>query len=85
MPKNTYKYSAGVLILGKENVYEYIKNILMISKLQIVSIGSGNGVIESEIEEKFKINIICIDPTPLSWSLSNTKIDCLIMKQQLNY
>jgi hypothetical protein len=68
--KNTYKYSTGVVLLGKENVYEYIKNILKISNLEIVSVGSGNGIIEKNIEEKFNIKMICIDPTPLLWSLS---------------
>lgn len=67
--KNIHKYSAGVLILGRPNIYEYIKNLINMSKLQIISIGSGNGAIENDIEKKFGINIICIDPSPLSWSI----------------
>jgi hypothetical protein len=87
MDTNCHKYSTGVLLLGTGNVYEYIKNLLQISKLPLISIGSGNGVIERKIEEKFKINVICIDPTPLSWSLSvseNKLPDYLTMDELIN-
>ena len=67
---NSHKYSTGVLVLGTENIYEYIGKLLSLSELPLVSIGSGNGVIEYNIEKKFSIKIICVDPMPLSWSLS---------------
>lgn len=70
IPKNQHKYSTGVLLLGPGNIEEYLKKVGQISSFPIISIGSGNGVIEKEIEESLGIEIICVDPTPLSWSLS---------------
>lgn len=70
MDKNCHKYSTGVLLLGTGNIFEYFRNLLMVSKLPIISVGSGNGIIEQDIEKEFNIKIICIDPTPLSWSFS---------------
>lgn len=69
-PKNPHKYSTGILVLGVGNMHEYVKNLLQISNLKLISVGSGNGVIEKNLEQKFEIEIICIDPTPLAWSLS---------------
>lgn len=73
IPKNQHVYSTGVLLLGPENVHEYIRNVCVVSKLPIISVGSGNGVIERELESAFGIQIICVDPTPLSWSMEHAK------------
>lgn len=72
IPMNQHKYSTGVLLLGPENVHEYFRNLVHVSKFPIISVGSGNGVIERELEAAFGIRIVCVDPTPLSWSLPST-------------
>lgn len=67
--KNSHQYSKGVFFLGPENVQEYFRNLRIASSLPIISVGSGNGVIEREIEKAFDIQMICVDPDPLSWSI----------------
>lgn len=62
-----YKYNSGVFKHNKDFhdfMNHQIENILSIlgNECTIVSIGSGNGVFEKELEKKFNIKIICIDP-----------------------
>lgn len=35
--------------------------------LPIISVGSGNGIVEYGLDLILKTNIICVDPNPLSW------------------
>jgi hypothetical protein len=76
IPKNQHKYSTGVLLLGPGNIEEYLKKVSQVSKFPIISVGSGNGVVEREIETSLGIQILCVDPTPLSWSMSTEPDEC---------
>ncbi len=56
-------FSLGVQKIGIKNVLWCFKRIIKkIPNADIISIGSGNGVIEKIIDDKFGCNIICIEP-----------------------
>lgn len=62
-------YSNGAHFLGLEIITKYFEEIIKRDKnLPIFSIGSGNGLLESKIDEIIGTNIICVDNNPLSWS-----------------
>lgn len=57
--------SNGLQALGVEKAYEFIDIAVKLNpNSKIVSIGSGNGYFESLVEQKFKIEIICVEPRP---------------------
>lgn len=60
------KYSTCTLLLGTECVFGYFDKLLKNSILPIISVCSGNGAIEKDIEDKFDIKIICIEPNLFS-------------------
>ena len=60
------KYSNGENVIGIETVIEEFKKMEYVN-YPIISVGSGHGLVEKEIEEELGINIICVDPDPLSF------------------
>lgn len=64
------KTSTGINFLGIPTVVIYMQEILKIypeHKNKIISIGSGGGYIEKVLDSLLNINIICVDPNPLSY------------------
>lgn len=64
------KTSTGINFLGIPTVVMYMQEILKIypeHKNNIISIGSGGGYIEKVLDSLLNINIICVDPNPLSY------------------
>ena len=54
---------------GTDTVFNNIGQFLnAYPGLNLISIGSGNGLLENQIRIRFGINIICIDPNPESYS-----------------
>lgn len=64
------KTSTGVNFLGIPSVVMYMEQILKIypkHKKKIISIGSGGGYVEKVLDKLLDIDILCIDPDPLSY------------------
>jgi len=58
----------GVKHLGVDTLTTYFTNLIeTYSDIPIVSIGSGNGVVEKMLMDKLDIKIILIDPNPNSF------------------
>lgn len=56
-------YLSGGMVIGIDNLMWYFKTLLeKFPKSNMVSVGSGNGVVERIICEKLNCNIVCIDP-----------------------
>jgi len=56
-------YLSGGMVVGIDNLMWYFKTLLeKFPKSNMVSVGSGNGVVERIICEKLNCNIVCIDP-----------------------
>jgi hypothetical protein len=47
-------------------IEKYLYNFFDLSNIDLISVGSGNGLFEKCCEDVFGKEIICIDPTPLS-------------------
>jgi hypothetical protein len=59
----------GIRCFGIATVFNNIGQFLnAYPGLNLISIGSGNGLLENQIRILFGINIICIDPNPESYS-----------------
>jgi hypothetical protein len=48
-------------------IENYIYNYFNFSKIDLLSVGSGNGLFEKCCQDIFGVEIICIDPIPLSY------------------
>lgn len=62
--------STAINFLGIPSIVMYMEQILKIypkHKKKIISIGSGGGYIEKLLDKLLNIDIICIDPEPLSY------------------
>lgn len=69
------KTSTGINFLGIPSIIMYMEHVLKIypnHKNKIISIGSGGGYIEKLLDKFFNIDIICIDPDPLSYITEQT-------------
>lgn len=61
-------FSSGINDIGIATVKRYVKRLLKLSQLPIISVGSGSGVVEHLLDQTFDIDIICVDPDPSSFS-----------------
>ena len=62
--------STGINFLGIPSIVMYMEEVLKLypnHKKKIISIGSGGGYIEKLLDKLLDIDIICIDPCPLSY------------------
>lgn len=67
--------STAINFLGIPSVVMYMEEVLKKfpkHKNKIISIGSGGGYIEKLLDKLFGIDIICIDPEPLSYITDKT-------------
>jgi hypothetical protein len=71
-----YKYNSEHLSIGikffkvafcMQFLEKNLFNLFDFTNIDILSVGSGNGLFENMIESVFKLKIICIDPDPLSF------------------
>ena len=59
----------GITCFGIEQVMLNMEAFVSSYKdIPLVSVGSGNGLLENEINSKCNVNIICVDPDPSSYS-----------------
>lgn len=64
------KTSTGINFLGIPSIVMYMEEVLKLYpnlKNNIISIGSGGGYIEKLLDQLLNIDIICVDPDPLSY------------------
>ena len=62
--------STGINFLGIPSIVMYMEKVLKLypnHKNKIISVGSGGGYIEKLLDQLLNIDIICIDPDPLSY------------------
>lgn len=68
---NYHYFNQGIKIFKLPNCMRFIENYLYnffdLSDIDLISIGSGNGLFEKCCEDVFGKEIICIDPEPLSF------------------
>lgn len=62
MQKNASEY---ITFEKLETIFK--ATIELYPNLPIISVGSGNGIVEYHLDIMLKTNIICVDPNPLSW------------------
>jgi len=56
-------FSLGIEKVGIKNLLWYFEKVMELApNADIISVGSGNGVVEQIIDDKFKCDVICIDP-----------------------
>ena len=55
-------FCKGITKIGINVVLKYFDTFMKLSGLPIISVGSGSGAFEKYLDEKFKTNIICVDP-----------------------
>jgi hypothetical protein len=56
-------------------IENYLYNYFNFSKIDLLSIGSGNGLFEKCCQDVFGIKIICIDPSPLSFRSNGLAVE----------
>lgn len=75
--------STAINFLGIPSIVMYMEEILKNypkQKNKIISVGSGGGYIEKLLDKLLDINIICIDPEPLSYITEKKYINILNIK-----
>jgi hypothetical protein len=62
----------------------YVQTALSNQPISIVSVGSGNGVLERQISNELKTDIICVDPDPESYEKYPTNMSLAMIPQYNN-
>lgn len=60
--------TSNVELIGVQLIANFFKRAISMFNLPVISIGSGCAALEKTLEEILGIQIICIDPDPLSYS-----------------
>ena len=81
-PYDETKLNDGINALSLPRCMRFLEknlfNLFDFTDIDLLSIGSGNGLFEKITETIFGVNIICIDPTPKSFN-SSEPLKCIIL------
>lgn len=60
--------TSNVESIGISSVIDFFKKAIELYDLPIISVGSGCAALEKVLEDELNIQIICVDPDPLSYA-----------------
>jgi len=81
--KHSKDLNLGIKSFGLEFTIDKLHEFATIHKKPIVSVGSGNGILEFSYEKKYGQQIVCVDPhvkSGKSWNPSTGKQDAITYK-----